>query len=92
MREITKRNLSLVLLVSVFTCSCTFERMGDSAEDLLNELPGIISLLEADPTEIGLDRAQHVFLRGQEYLRTLGLFCRRMEVDIGHAQASQISK
>ena len=74
----------VVLLLSVFTCGI-LERRGDTAEDLLREIPQLVSQLETDPLEVGFDRAQYFLLIGTEYQRTIALLLRRVDFEIDHA-------
>ena len=87
----------VVFLLSVFTCGI-LERRGDTAEDLLREIPQLVSQLETDPLEVGFDRAQYFLLIGTEYQRTIALLLRRrvdseMEhvIDAHHTHARGIS-
>ena len=71
----------VVLLLSVFTCGILEWRV-DTAEDLLREIPELISQLDTDPSQVGFDRAQYLLLIGTEYRSTIVLLLRHVESEM----------
>ena len=78
----------VVLLLSVFTCGILKWR-GDTADDLLREIPELVLQLDTDPSEVGFDRAQHLVLIGTEYRSTIVVLLRRVESEMEHAVGAQ---
>lgn len=83
----------MVLLMStLLNCINPGER-GDRVEDFINELPGLLTQLDVEPSVMGIDRAEYLFLVGSEYQRTIGLIRRRLQEHIEtatYAAANQI--
>ena len=78
----------VVLLLSVFTCGI-LEWRGDTADDLLREIPELVSQLGTDSSEVGFDRAQYLVLIGTEYRSTIVVLLRRVESEMEHAVGAQ---
>lgn len=70
----------LLYFYLIGSVSGIIEFRGDSVEDFLNELPGVFRQLQQDPSVIGVDRSHYLYMIGTEYLRTLGLLTRRVQM------------
>ncbi len=55
------------------------EWRGDTAEDLLREIPGVISQLQCNVVAEGFDRAEYLQLMSSEYAQTLEILVQRVE-------------
>ena len=66
--------------------SCILEWRGDTVEDFLGEIPGVILQLESNIAAGGFDRAEYLHMVGSEYSGTLAILVQRIERMIERAQ------